>query len=429
MKKLPLFILALDGTPFTLLQRLIQNGVMPHFKKLIEDSTFQQMDSVLPPVSSSAWASFMTGATPDKHGILGFVDRNPATMEWYVPNAAHLRKETIWQTLSEMQKRVFVMNVPVTFPPQNINGISICGFLGSDITKGTYPPEIGYLLKARDYKIDVDTELAKTDLSAFYDQLMVVYEKRIETMHHFYDQEQWDVFMVHIMETDRLHHFFWQFFETGQAPFTSRFLDLYHKIDHLIGQIVQKIPKNSALLILSDHGFTTLKYEVYLNHWLAENNYLSFNNYPATSLKDISLKSRAYSLYPGRIYINLKDREKDGCVEPGLEYELVRNDLIQKLHNLRDPEKLPVIEKVLRREEAYPNATSLERNQLPDLIAIGRRGYDLKGNLHHPTLFDKTVFNGMHTPDDAFVLAKNIKIPEKRFSIDKLHATILSFMD
>ncbi len=429
MEKTPLFILALDGTPFTLLQKLIREGIMPNFKKLVEVSTFKQMDSVLPAVSSSAWASFMTGTTPDEHGILGFVDRNPATMEWYVPNAAHLRKKTIWQTLSEQKKRVFVMNVPVTYPPQKINGISICGFLGNDIIKGTYPPEIGYLLKARGYKIDADTELAKKNLSDFFDHLISVYEKRVETMWHFYQQEEWDVFMTHIMETDRLHHFFWQYFEQGHAEFKSIFVNFYRMIDVLIGNVVKRISKDSALLMLSDHGFTTLNYEVYLNYWLAENNYLSFNNSPANSLKDIAHDSRVYSLYPGRLYINLRGREKYGCVAPGLEYELLRNDLIQKIQNMRDPDGFPIIEKVLRRGEAYPNASSAESNQLPDLTAIAHRGYDLKGNLQHSKLFDKTVFNGMHTQDDAFVLARNIKIPVERFAIDRLHSTILEFIN
>jgi len=426
MKKSRIFILALDGTPFTLLQQFMQDGVMPNLKKLVAESTFKQMDSVLPAVSSSAWASFMTGKTPAQHGILGFVDRNPNNMDWYIPNASHLRTKTLWQSMSEMGKRVFVMNVPVTYPPQAINGISICGFLGNDITKGTYPLEIGTLLKARGYQIDTDTELAKKDLSAFLDQLWAVFEKRIETMWYFYWQESWDVFMTHIMETDRLHHFFWEYFEQGHLQYKTRLVEFYKRIDREIGKIHTNLSEDSALLLLSDHGFCTLKYAVYLNRWLADNGYLHFNSVQPASLKDIASSTKAYSLYPGRIYINLKGREKNGSVAPGREYEQLRNDLIFHLKNLKDPSGLQVVKQVLRREDAYPEANETEIPVLPDLVVISNRGYDLKGNLWHHTLFDKTIFNGMHTDDDAFILAKGMPIPEQRFSIDKLYQVIMS---
>ncbi len=429
MKKSRLFILALDGTPFTLLQRLFREGVMPNLKKLAEGAVFKQMDSVQPPVSSSAWASFMTGKTPAQHGILGFVDRTPADMNWYVPNADHLRAKTIWEILSEQGKRVFVMNVPVTFPPKPINGISICGFLGNDIRKGTWPPEIGTLLKARGYRIDADTELAKTNLSAFMEHLFTVLEKRFETMRSFYAQEHWDVFMTHIMETDRLHHFFWEYFEQGHTAYKARFLDLYRRIDWEIGRILAESGEDSAFLLLSDHGFCTLHYAVYLNRWLADNGYLFFKSNPPSDLHNIAPHSRAYSLYPGRIYLNLKGRERDGSVEQGLPYEQLRTELAQRLKTFLDPAGRPVVKQILRREEVYPEASAAEAAMLPDLIAIPHKGYDLKGDLWHASLIDKTVFNGMHTEDDAFVLAKDILIPEGRFSIDTLFKAVEGFFD
>ena len=420
-----LFILALDGTPFTLLQKLTADGIMPNFKKLKSESDFRQMDSVNPPVSSSAWASFLTGATPDQHGILGFVERNPADMDWFVPNTKHLLKSTLWQALSEQGKRVFSMNVPLTYPPQSINGISICGFLGTDITKGTYPPEIGTMLKGRGYRIDVDTELAKRDSSGFLDQLFEVFEKRMEIMWHFYGQEKWDVFMAHIMETDRLHHFFWEYYELKQEPYYTRFIELYRRIDRKIGKILNEMEHDSALMILSDHGFCTLKYSVYLNRWLVQNGYLHFSKDKPETLKDISNNTKAYSLYPGRIYINLKGREMHGSIGPGLEYEQLRTELTQRMQQFTDPVGLPVIKEVVRREEVYPESNQSSSDLLPDLIAIGHEGYDLKGNLLHPLMFDKTIFNGMHTMDDAFILGKGIGLPSGRFSIAQLYPAIL----
>ena len=432
-----LFVLALDGVPFTLLQRLIAGGNMPNLTKLGETSFFAQMDSVIPPVSSVAWASFMTGKLPHEHGIMGFVDRDPQTMDWYVPRADKLRAQTLWEHLSHQGRRVFVMNVPLTTPPRKINGVSIGGFLETDLEKATYPPEIALLLKARGYRIDTDTELAKKDLNRFFKHLVDVFEKRVETMWYFWQRESWDFFMLHIMETDRLHHFFWEYALSGHPSYAPMFYDFYQKLDGFIGRLWNKIKDTHNLLLLSDHGFTTLKKEVYLNRWLVEQGYLKFTKAVPESLKDIHPQSKAYSLYPGRIYINLQGREKSGSVQAGEEYNRLLQQLQNKLLRWKDHDGLTaIINKVGRVPEIYqkekislaaPQSEKEISNHLPDLIAVAQEGYDLKGNLWHKQLFDKTCFNGMHTDDDAFIMSVGLPLARNRLSIHQIMRYILEY--
>lgn len=422
-----LFVLALDGVPHSLLKKLSALGHMPHLSELIKEATFREMHSVQPPVSSSAWASFATGCMPPEHGIMGFVDRNVADGKWFLPNAAHLQKPTLWKKLSQLGKRVFVMNVPVTYPPAELNGISICGFLGPDIRQGTYPPQLGTVLKARGYRIDADTELAKTDLNAFYDDLRAVFSKRLETMWEFYGQEQWDFFMVHVMETDRLHHFFWDQFENHYRPDYNRFLDFYRELDIQIGRIIQALDSETAILMLSDHGFTSLRYAVYLNRWLADKGYLVLNSRQPVSDRDLHPGTRAFSMYPGRIYLQVQGRDRNGTVEQGTAYEQLRNELIFGLQQIKDPEGRQVVERVYRGEEIYGSLKTDEQARVPDLMVVSHKGYDLKGDLWHASFFDRTVFTGMHTFDDAFVLARGLELPDGQLSIDRLHDSILNF--
>ncbi len=433
-----LFVLALDGVPFTLLQNQIQNGLMPNLRRLADRYGLRQMDSVIPPVSSVAWASFMTGELPHKHGIWGFVDRDPFTMDWFVPRTDRLRVPTLWERLSKLKKRVFVMNVPLTTPPRPVNGIIIGGFLETDINKATYPPQIAALLKARGYRIDADTEIAKQDLTAFVRHLNDVLDKRIETMWHFWQRELWDFFMLHVMETDRLHHFLWEYAANNDPHFGPLFNAFYTKIDHFIGRVWEAVSDTHSLLLLSDHGFTTLKKEVYLNRWLYDNGYLSFSGHLPQSLKDMHPASKAYSLYPGRIYVNLIGREKIGSVQAGVEYERLTERITQELTNLLDPETgTPVIKSVNRSTDVLMEKTVISGKgisqdgagaYLPDLIAVPNEGYDLKGNLWHPRLFDKTHFNGMHTSDDAFLLSAGVPLPDERLAIHTLMSHILNFM-
>ncbi len=434
-----IFVLALDGVPYTLLKQLIELNLMPNLNDLAQKGFLVQMDSVQPPVSSTAWASFMTGLKPGDHGIYGFVDRNPKTMEWIIPQSNNLRGKTLWEILSTHQKRVFVMNVPVTYPPRKVNGISICGFLGNDIVSGTYPKEFGYILKSRGYRIDADTELAKSDLFAFYDDLNIVLQSRIDTLWYFWQREPWDFFMVHIMETDRLHHFFWQFYCDKIQPYYDMFLKFYQKIDTIIGQIANTISDDMGLLLLSDHGFTSLKKEVNLNRWLADENYLSFINTSPSSLKEMDTSSIAYSLYPGRIYLNLKGRECYGRIGSGVEYEQTRNELKNKIQNLVDPETGDrVVKDVIYGENVFTNGLTsnlagrsfaeIQEQSLPDLMVLANEGYELKGILTAEYQFIKQHFTGMHTYDDAFLLGKNLSESDCRLSIDQVQKQILDYL-
>jgi predicted AlkP superfamily phosphohydrolase/phosphomutase len=444
MKK-SIFALALDGTPFSLLNELFDIGIMPNFKKLINGQNFKEMNSVHPPISSVAWTSFMTGKNPAGHNIYGFIEREPHTMEVFVPTSINIKSKTIWEYLSGLNKRVFTINVPVTYPPKKINGIMICGFLGTDILKGTYPANIGRQLLDNGYQIDVDTVKARTDLHGFINELNYVLDKRIETILDFYDQEPWDFFMAHIMATDRLHHFVWEYMEKKDSYWTEQFYSIYRKIDNFIGILLKKIHQNTEFIILSDHGFTTLKKEVYINKWLFDNNYLKFNSQkPPDSLADIHSGSKAYSLIPGRIYINLKGREKNGSVSPGLEYESIRAELIAKLKQLKDPDTDEnIIADVLTKEELYRSQSGILFNTdskftfnkddpyyyAPDLTIINKKGYDFKGNLWMNKLMDKGPIVGTHTFDDAFLFIKNGKISEEEFSIIDVMPTIFDIFN
>ncbi len=432
-------IVALDGTPFSLLERLsAPGGCMPNLKTLRADASFRPMQSVYPPVSSAAWASFISGRSPAEHGIFGFVDRQPATLEWILPHSGHLPEPTLWQRLSQQGRKLFVMNVPMTSPPLALNGVMIGGFLGNDVATNTYPAHIGPLLKAQGYRADADIARGRSDRAALMDELEYILEKRIEALWRFWPQERWDFFMVHIMETDRLHHFFWQDMLAGNSEFTQRFYDLYARIDRLLGDILNEIKQDTYLLLLSDHGFTALEQEVLLNQWLIQEGYLRFKTRTPSSLQDMDNRSTAYSLYPGRIHINLKGREKNGSVSGAREYEKWRQTLAKHLQTLHDPRNgKAVVRRVLYAEALYQNKRGALQShdpfahaRIPDLLIENTEGYDLKGDLSGPSLFRKTAFNGMHCFDDAFALLHGAALPdEKNLSIRDMHRIILDLMN
>lgn len=87
--------------------------------------------------------------------------------------------------------------------------------------------------------------------------------------------------------------------------------------------------------MLSDHGFCSIKKEVSLNNYLVDAGILKFRNSQPKNLTNMHAESLAYSLIPGRVFLNLEGREPNGSV-PSEKYEEVREKLTEVLLNLRE---------------------------------------------------------------------------------------------
>jgi predicted AlkP superfamily phosphohydrolase/phosphomutase len=277
------------------------------------------------------------------------------------------------------------------------------------------------------YRLDVDPWQAREDRDKFLEDLYYTLEQREKAMSLFMETEDWDFFMLQIMESDRLHHFLWEPMEQGDEKYAPAFLKLYHQLDGLLGRLYDRLSDDTTLVLMSDHGFTALKKEVYLNRWFQDRGWLSFTKDPPESLKDIHPDSKAYSMDPGRIFVNLRGREPQGTVNPGQEYEALRTELVEALGRLADPESgEPMIEAIYRREEIYSGQCY---DQAPDLVAMPRRGYDLKGSIKKDILTDKGVINGAHTYDDAMIYIRGHEIGKGEAAIVDVMPTILHLMD
>lgn len=419
-------VISIDGVPYSFLQARMASGALPNFKKLLEQGSMHRMNSVQPCVSSVAWASYMTGKNPGKHNIFGFVEKKPGTLETFVPTSVNLTSATIWEIMSRAGRKVCVINVPGTFPPRPVNGKMIGCFLGTRLENLAYPQKVGAELKTLDYKIDARAALARENLEHFVAECNEVLAKRAKVLLHFLTQASWDFFQCHIMETDRLNHFLWELAEKNDSRYSRAFAEFYQQVDALIGDVVQQITPESELIILSDHGFCSIKKEIYLNHYLVEAGLLKFKTATPRRLSDMHADSLAYSLIPGRVFINLQGREPGGTV-PLESYEWAREKVATALLAFRDTDGAPIIREVIKREALFHGA-NLET--AADLLAIPHDGYDLKGDVTKKVLGEKTALAGMHTFDDAlfYIRRPQIKLGQNEFWIGDVAPTILQLM-
>jgi predicted AlkP superfamily phosphohydrolase/phosphomutase len=158
---------------------------------------------------------------------------------------------------------------------------------------------------------------------------------------------------------------------------------------------------------MSDHGFTGIKKEVFINHWLRENGYLDFTTDAPEKLSQIAETSRAFCLDPARIYLNTKNHYPKGCVESA-DVPALLDELAAKLAALTDPDTgEPMIRDVYRRDDVFSGPLV---EQAPCLVLVSNWGWDLKGSIKRRVLAEKGVFSGMHTQDDAFLYIRGADV-------------------
>ena len=112
------FVLGLDSATWDLIIPWIEEGLMPNFSRLTRNGVWGTLESTLHPLSPPAWTSFITGKNPGKHGIYDLVVHKRDSCERLYTNGRMRRGDSFWKLLSECGKKVVVLNVPMTYPPE-----------------------------------------------------------------------------------------------------------------------------------------------------------------------------------------------------------------------------------------------------------------------------------------------------------------------
>ena len=412
----------IDGVPRSVLQDGIERGFMPNVAEMAEEGTLTGIDSVVPPESSACWPAMTTGTYPTRTGVFGFQERERGSYETYVPLSSHVGGKRVWDIVGDADMRSVVLNVPVTFPPDDIEGTLVSGFLTPTVDDASADDRVVEYLRSSDYRIDTDASLGHEDKHDFVEDAYETLDSREEAFHHFMD-EDWSLFWGVIMATDRINHFLFEDYDRD-GELSEEFVNFYERVDEVLGGIRERLDDETTLIVAADHGFCTLDYEVDLNAWLRDEGWQSIAD-GGDSLDDITDDTRVYSLIPGRFYVNLEGREPEGAV-PEEEYEETLEELEDALHALEDPDGDAVVERVVRKDEIGEDADETA----PDLVVIPTRGHDLKAGFDTDKgIFSKGARNGMHTFDDASLLIEGADVDTNGVDITDVAPTVLDLLE
>lgn len=414
-----ILVIGIDGATFSLISPWADSGELPNLKRLMDNGAWGNLGSTIPPITAPAWTSFMTGKNPGKHGLYHFISPKPDTYDFHYTNASSRRSRTIWRILSDHGARVGVFNVPMTYPPETVNGYMISGLdTPSANSPFIYPDSLRQeLLKEfGSARLDIThLEFMRTDSKKriILKEMAELEDHRAEVAEYLIKKHPVDIFMLVFCSVDQIQHYFWKYMDEGHymyqpgSPelFSNAILSAYKKIDSKIGLLLNMMAKDSTVIIMSDHGAGPSSDKVlYLNHHLSDVGVLKFKDNIRKSPFDAIIrktdpflrktlspnqKKKIAALFPGirrkwerglasfadidwsgtkafcydvlpahtNIWINIKGKFPQGNVNSGTEYEELMKYITEKLYGLKNPENgRRIIDRIYRKEDIYSGA-------------------------------------------------------------------------
>jgi len=278
-----LVILGLDGATWTVLDPLRRLGLMPNLDALLSGAAYGTLRSVVPPVTSAAWTSLMTGCGPEKHGIFDHRYFDTAGGQMKVNHSGRVRVPTFWHLLSAAGRSVVSLNVPVTYPPLAVRGVVVSGMDAPQLEAAlSGAPEFARRLRAEvpGYSLRYYWKRAPQSLEELAENARLtceLFRARAEGG-LLADQvvPDWSALMVQFQNLDPFQHRAWNYLnvdETGidRPDWNRAARGVLKGLDDAVGLLLDLAAKRSAhVMVVSDHGFGPCRGRIHVNRVLID---------------------------------------------------------------------------------------------------------------------------------------------------------------
>jgi predicted AlkP superfamily phosphohydrolase/phosphomutase len=352
---------------------------LPVISGLMERGVWGELESCDPPITVPAWSCMMSSKDPGTLGFYGFRNRKDHSYDGMTfATNEKMKHDRVWDILSRDGRHVVVLGVPMTFPPRQVNGEMVSCFLAPSIeSRYTYPEELRDEIAETVGEYMVDVPNFRTDeKERIMRDIKEMTRRRFALARHLRDTRDWDFLMMVEMGTDRLHHGFWRFYDHDHPDYQpgtrweEEFRAYYRSVDAEIGQLIEGLGDDTAVLVVSDHGAQSMVGGIQVNEWLQREGYLRLAEQPEgvipigqATIDWPNTRVWADGGYYSRIFLNVRGREPEGTVDPA-DYEALRDELIAKLEALGDEQGNPIGTRVFRPQELYHEVNGVA----PDLI-------------------------------------------------------------
>lgn len=276
-------VFAIDGADWELLKELADDGRIPNISALSKGGVTANLQSIQPTVSPLVWATLATGVTPDRHGVIDFLDRasnrpvdataRRAPAVWEIANAFG-RKATVvnWWTewppvpADAASGSTTLFDTPVILAPQAIHPAD----LANRVARLNVPPQtIGFSqagrflnITAKEYDDAIAAPGANDPVEIFRDALAKTWTDQRVAM-ELYQADNPLLFMMSFDGTDMVNHLFSPYHppyregieSTNFRKYWPTVANYYAEVDRLIGEWMKVLPEDTTVMIVSAHGF------------------------------------------------------------------------------------------------------------------------------------------------------------------------------
>lgn len=415
----PTVVFGLDGAHFELLEPWIEDGELPNVERAIGSGVSGDLESVLPPVTSPNWKSYLTGKNPGKLGIYWWENVDVDARKVYYPEDRKNRETEFWEIVSEDEK-AGVMGVPTTHPPKRAGEFVVSGAPDADPRSYTYPRDLQDQLEEEyGYQATVESELRATPDEAA-EEILEVMDARFEAAAELFEEHDLDFLQVTTFYINSLHHYFWD------NDYTLRG---WKVIDRHLGRFLDE---EWDVVLMSDHGSNEIETVFHVNTWLEREGYLELDADAAKLLHSLGVNrdrvlrvlsplglqgfakrhapqfvkdmvpdeqgelaresktsnvdwggTMALASGQGPLYLNLEAGSE--------EYEKTREDLMESLTEIQTPDGEEVVAAVYRGEEVYSGPYV---DDAPDLVLEQARGVHIQGGIGRDEVFTEPEDGG-----------------------------------
>lgn len=246
-----------DGGTWSVADPMARAGRLPVLTSLREGGAEGVLESVPNMNSAPAWSTIATGLNPGRHGIFYFDERVSGTYGRSIINAQRRSGPTMWRTASEAGKRVVVVNVPISYPAEEVNGFLVAGLdtPAKSLPGFAWPRDLTrrYTDLFRHYVVEPQAPTLMRDGRAKEAEhaLLASVDGWTELTSRLMQDEEWDLVFVVFTSTDTTCHFFWNNEDNAVVE------RVYEVQDEATGRLIELARSQDPdvnVMVLADHG-------------------------------------------------------------------------------------------------------------------------------------------------------------------------------
>lgn len=299
-------VIGLDGANWGLIEPWLKGDKLPNIKQLREEGIHAVSKSEYPPVTCPNWKCYSTSKNPGELGVFWWERIDMANEDITFPNSTSFQSAELWDYFADEDRSWFSLNMPTTYPVREIsNGDLVAGGPLCADTGYTFDPALQETLENKfGYRVRPEHALTNTeDSHAEVQAILKLIEMRFDVLEWYLEENNPDFAHVTIFLLNILQHYFWRDDPVREA---------WELIDRRIGRLLKT---NRNILVMSDHGCSSVDTVFHINQWLAEQGYLSTTANVSTALDRFNITKERLSAVAEALHIRTLARKAPDSIK------------------------------------------------------------------------------------------------------------------